>query len=68
MRSGGKLLHIRAFSRTVPLESVVGTLGQPLLPSRPSGQWSAPGLCSVWALSSHIGMFSLSPEGPLLVL
>ena len=68
MRSGGKLLHIRAFSRTVPLESVVGTLGQPLLPSGPSGQWSTPGLGSVWALSGHIGMFSLSPEGPLLVL
>ena len=47
---------------------VVGTLDQPLLPSWSSGQWSAPSLGSVWALSGHIATSSLSPEGPLLVL
>ena len=47
---------------------VVGTLGQPLLPSRLAGQWSAPGLGSLRALSGHIGTSSHSPKGPLLVL
>ena len=47
---------------------VVGTLGQPLLPSGPAGQWSAPSLGSLRALSGHIGTSSHSPKGPLLVL
>lgn len=47
---------------------MVGTLGQPLLPSRPAGQWSAPSLGSLRALSGHIDPSSHSPKGLLLVL
>ena len=45
----------------------MGTLGQSLLPSRPSGQRTAPGLGTLRALSCHIDISAHSPKIPLLV-
>ena len=63
---GQGLVGSHSISEPVPeqylLHPVVGTLGQPLLPSRPSGQRSGPGLGSLRALSGHIGTSSHSPK------